>query len=183
MGHFAVSAIGRDRPGIVAAVADGLLEVDGNVEDSRMTNLGGHFAVMLLVSTPAEHDLDRIERALAPARERLGLEALSVSEVDAAETDSAAGGTSGRPDHVITVYGSDHPGIVHAISTGLAAAGVNITDLQTSLGGSAEAPIYMMLLEVEIGDIDVEALTTHLREIAGRAAVEVEIRPLDPETL
>ena len=179
MGHFAVSAIGRDQPGIVAAVAEGLLEVEGNVEDSRMTNLGGHFAVMLLVSTPAEHGLERIEEALAPARERLGLEALGVSEV--VETDGDGIGTG--PDHVITVYGSDHPGIVHAISAGLAAAGVNITDLQTSLGGSADSPIYMMLLEVAVGDVDVEALTTHLREIAGRAAVEIEIRPLDPETL
>jgi glycine cleavage system transcriptional repressor len=177
VGHFAVSAIGRDRPGIVAAVAEGLLEVDGNVEDSRMTNLGGHFAVMLLVSTPAEYGLERIEEALAPARDRLGLEALGVSEVVDAD------GKSAGPDHVITVYGSDHPGIVHAISTGLAAAGVNITDLQTSLGGAAESPIYMMLLEVEVGDVDVEALTTHLREIAGRAEVEIEIRPLDPETL
>jgi len=182
VGHFAVSAIGRDRPGIVAAVAEGLLDVDGNVEDSRMTNLGGHFAVMLLVSTPAEHGLDRVEAALAPARERLGLEALDVSEVLDADGPDGGIGAAG-PDHVITVYGSDHPGIVHAISTGLAAAGVNITDLQTSLGGSPESPIYMMLLEVHVGDVDIEALTTHLREIAGRAAVEIEIRPLDPETL
>jgi glycine cleavage system transcriptional repressor len=178
VGHFAVSAIGRDRPGIVAGVTEGLLDVEGNVEDSRMTNLGGHFAVMLLVSTPDDHGLERVEAALAPLRERLGLEALSVDEVIDAEERSGAG-----PDHVITVYGSDHPGIVHAISAGLAAAGVNITDLQTRLGGSAEAPIYMMLLEVEVGDVDLSALTTHLREIAGRAAVEIEIRPLDPETL
>jgi glycine cleavage system transcriptional repressor len=179
VGHFAVSAIGRDRPGIVAGVAEGLLEVNGNVEDSRMTNLGGHFAVMLLVSTPAEHGLDRVEEALAPVGDRLGLEALSVSEV--AEGGLEDGGAG--PDHVITVYGSDHPGIVHAISSGLAAAGVNITDLQTSLGGTADSPIYMMLLEVAVGDVNVEALTTHLREIAGRAKVEIEISPLDPETL
>ncbi len=178
MGHFAVSAIGRDRPGIVAAVAEGLLEVDGNIEDSRMANLGGHFAVMLLVSTPPGHGLERVEAALAPARDRLGLEALSVAEVvDTSERPGAAA------DHVITVYGSDHPGIVHAISTGLAAAGVNITDLQTRLGGSQDAPIYMMLLEVVVGDVEIDALRTHLREIAGRAAVEVGIRPLDPEAL
>ncbi len=40
--QFAVSAVGRDRPGIVAAITAGLLGVDGNVEDSRMTNLGGY---------------------------------------------------------------------------------------------------------------------------------------------
>jgi len=177
VGHFAVSAIGRDQPGIVAAIAAGLLAVEGNVEDSRMSNLGGSFAVMLLVATPAGYDRGAVESALADARDRLGLDALTVSEV------VEEGGPSGAADHVITVYGSDHPGIVHAISSGLAAAGVNITDLQTSLGGAAGSPIYMMLLEVEIGDIDLEALSTHLREIAARTGVEVEIRPLDPATL
>ena len=176
MGHFAVSAIGRDRPGIVAAIAEGLLAVEGNVEDSRMTNLGGHFAVMLLVATPDAHGLEQVESALEPARKRLALEALSVSQV-------TGGGATGQADHVITVYGSDHPGIVHAISSGLAAAGVNITDLQTSLGGGPASPIYVMVLEVEVGDVELEALGTHMREIASRAEVEVEIRPLDPETL
>ena len=176
MGHFAVSAIGRDRPGIVAAIADGLLEVDGNVEGSRMTNLGGHFAVMLLVSTPAGRERAEVEAALAPARERLALEALTVSEI-------GAGPGTAAPDHVITVYGSDHPGIVRAISAGLAAADVNITDLQTQMGGSVEEPICMMLLEVEVGEVDVEALKAGLREIAARAAVEIELRPLDAGTL
>lgn len=176
MGHFAVSAIGRDRPGIVAAIADGLLEIEANVEDSRMTNLGGHFAVMLLVSTPPGHERADVEAALAPARQGLGLQAMSVSEVG--DRRRAA-----EPDHVITVYGSDHPGIVHAISAGLAAAGVNITDLKTQLAGSGGSPIYMMLLEVEIGDADVASLTSELREIAARNAVEIELRALDVEAL
>ncbi len=141
-----------------------------------MTNLGGHFAVMLLVSTPAGRELAEVEAALVPARDGLALEALTVSEI-------GSGPGAAAPDHVITVYGSDHPGIVQAISAGLAAADVNITDLQTQVGGSVEEPIYMMLLEVEVGDVEVEALTTGLREIAGRMAVEIELRPLDAETL
>lgn len=176
MGHFAVSAIGRDRPGIVAAISEGLLAVEGNVEDSRMSNLGGNFAVMLLVSTPPTHDLGAVEAALAGAEEHLGLDALTVSEV-------LGGGAQVKPDHVITAYGSDHPGIVHAISSGLATAGVNIVDLQTSLGGAGDSPIYMMVLEVVVGDTDTDALTKQLREVASRTDVEVEIRPLDSEAL
>ena len=65
---------------------------------------------------------------------------------------------------------------------GLAAADVNITDLQTQMGGSVEEPICMMLLEVEVGEVDVEALKAGLREIAARAAVEIELRPLAAET-
>lgn len=177
MPHFAVSAIGRDQPGIVAAIAEGLLEIDGNVEDSRMTILGGHFAVMLLVSTDESRDAAAVELALAAARERLKLGALSVSAV------GQAGEVRPSPDHVITVYGSDHPGIVHSVSAELAAAGVNITDLQTRLAGAAEAPIYVMMLEVELGALDHDAVRSRLRDVAERASVEVEMRALDAEAL
>jgi len=174
--QFAVSGIGRDRPGIVAGIAAGLLGLDANVEDSRMTILGGHFAVMLIVSAPAGCSRADVEAALAPAREELGLEALSVNEVGSAGTGRAA-------DHVISVYGSDHPGIVHAVSAELAAAGVNITDLQTRLGGSAAAPIYVMMLEADLAGTDPDELRARLARVAAGASVEVELRPLDAEAL
>ena len=174
--QFAVSSIGRDRPGIVAAIAGALLGIDANIEDSRMAILGGHFAVMLIVSAPEGSDREAVAAALAPAREELGLEALTVSEVHPADAGRAA-------DHVITVYGSDHPGIVHAISAELATAGVNITDLQTRVGGGPDAPIYVMLLEVDLGGTDGDELRRRLGEVAAGAGVEVELRPLDSEAL
>ncbi len=177
MRHFSVSAIGRDRPGIVAAIAAGLLDVDGNVEDSRMTILGGHFAVMLLVSTADEHDPAGVEGALAGARKRLELGALSVSEV------AEAGSTRPAPDHVITVYGSDHPGIVYSVSAELAAAGVNITDLQTRLAGSPGSALYVLTAEVELGELAADELQGRLAAVAERAAVEVQLRPLETEAL
>ena len=177
MGHFSVSAIGRDRPGIVAAIAAGLVGIGANIEDSRMTILGGHFAVMLLVSTPDEYDGAAVEAALADAREVLELEALTVSEVGA--------GADARPaaDHVITVYGSDHPGIVHAITAELAEAGIGITDLQTRLAGDPTSPLYVMMLEVALGDADAADLDERLSRVAEAAVVEVEMRPLEAEAL
>ena len=174
--QFAVSGIGGDRPGIVAGITAGLLGINANVEDSRMTILGGHFAVMLIVSAPDECDREAVEAALAGARDELELEALTVSEVHAAAARPAA-------DHVITVYGSDHPGIVHALSAELAAAGINITDLQTRVAGSAAAPIYVMMLEVELAGTDASKLRERLENVAASAAVEVELHPLDAEAL
>ncbi len=183
VGHFAVSAIGKDRPGIVAAITAGLLEVDGNVEDSRMANLGGHFAVMLLVSTPEASesggpgpDREAVEAALTNARRILDLEALTVSKVD--ETTTAA-----APTHVITVYGADHPGIVYAVTTALAELGVNVTDLQTQLGGATDSPLYVMTLEVELGPATAEGVSARLAEVGAATSVEVGIHPLDAEEL
>ena len=177
MGQFAVSAIGRDQPGIVAAITAGLLAVDGNVEDSRMTILGGHFAVMLLVSTGTGSDREAVETALNGAREQLRLEALSVSEV------GSAGEMHPAPDHVITVYGSDHPGIVHSIAAELAAAGVNITDLQTRLAGAEGSPIYVMSAEIELGELAVDEIRQRLQAVGERTSVEVELHALDSDAL
>ena len=47
---FAMSAIGRDRPGIVADLAELIYECDCNLEDSSMTVLGSEFAVLLLLT-------------------------------------------------------------------------------------------------------------------------------------
>ena len=47
-----VSALGPDRPGIVAAVTRVLLEHGANIADSRMGLLNGRFSMMLVVSVP-----------------------------------------------------------------------------------------------------------------------------------
>ena len=50
---FILSAIGRDRPGLVSELARLVLDSDANLEDSRMTILGSDFAVILLCSSSA----------------------------------------------------------------------------------------------------------------------------------
>ena len=46
---FAVTVLGHDRPGIIAATTEGLAGLGLNIEDSTMTLLRGHFAMMLVV--------------------------------------------------------------------------------------------------------------------------------------
>src|SRR5436309_3085430 len=105
VGEFAVTAIGRDRPGIVARLSEALLELEGNIEDSQMSILRGHFAVMLIVKLPDGVDPAELERRLEEVRSGLDLEAISISAVD----DLGPGGS--RPSHILTVYGADRPGI------------------------------------------------------------------------
>jgi glycine cleavage system transcriptional repressor len=49
---LALSALGRDRPGIVAEVTGVLVEHGVNVEDSRMAILRGEFAMVLVLGAP-----------------------------------------------------------------------------------------------------------------------------------
>ena len=116
---------------------------------------------------------DRLERV----RVELGLAAIAVNRIDELRAARA------RPSHVITVYGADHPGIVHAVSAALAEREVNITGLETRLAGDADSPLYVMILEVAMGEAPEAGVEASLREVAEEAKVEVSMRPLEAEAL
>ena len=63
MNELAITVIGRDRPGIVADVAEALARLGANLTDSTMTRLRGHFAMTLICAGPAAAE---VEAALAP---------------------------------------------------------------------------------------------------------------------
>ena len=98
MPHFALSAVGRDRPGIVAAVSEVLLAHSANIEDSQMTILRGHFTMVLVVATPEGGDVGPLRGDLDAVRERLGLEALSLSEIE-----DLPGSEKPIPSHMVTL--------------------------------------------------------------------------------
>lgn len=170
MPELAVTAIGADRPGIVAAVARVLHERGGNLEDSAMTILGGHFAIVLLVATDDEPDA--LATVLRDATGELGL-TITVSRADAARTTA-------EPTHLLSVYGADKPGIVAGITTTLAEAGANIIDLETQVVGEGDAPVYAMVIELQAADTD--ALIAHLDTACEVLGVDHTLRSIDAET-
>lgn len=180
MARFALSAIGRDRPGIVAGVSGALLEHGVNIEDSRMAILGGHFTMMLIVSAPEGSDIDALRAALLATQAELGLGALTLEEVTVDQGFS-------RPEasHLVTVYGADHPGIVHAVAAALADLGVNVVDVATHLvAEEGEQPIYALMMEVELpGGLAPDELEARLRETADRERLDLSVRALEAEAL
>ena len=173
--NLAVTAVGRDRPGIVAAITGVLLEFDGNVDDSQMSILHGQFAVMLIVSVPAASDIEAISDRLHEVGSQLELGGVTVSEVSG--LDRGAG-----PTHVLTVYGADRPGIVHDVSTLLAEREINITDLRTRRTGNSQTPLYTMMVEVSIPHPD-PGLDEALAGFAGEKGVEAHLAELETEVL
>ena len=165
-------AVGTDRPGIVAAISEALLEQGLNIEDSQMTILRGHFAMILIVAGP-EHG--GLEERLQGAARSVGLDSIHVSPVPELAPGRA------EPSHVVTVYGADHPGIVHAVAAALAEREVNITDLNTRLLSEG---LYVMMLEVTLpAGMRVDALERALSDVGRDQGVEVTIRPLESDAL
>lgn len=177
--EYAVTVIGRDQPGIAAAIAELLAHANANIEDSRMTILGGHFAVMMLVSLPAEADEQQLRDGLEEIRTRLGLEAAVLGAVA-----DYSGTTRPESTHVLTVYGADHPGIVASVCGELARHKVNIDDLATRVAEGGDVTLYTMICELTLPDaLAPDDLTAALRQVGEQQGVETVLRELGEEAL
>lgn len=165
MTTYAVTAVGPDAPGEVAALAEALAGLGANLEDASMTRLRGHFAMTLVAAVDAS--LADVEEALAPVSEASGLH-LSVWPVE----DAVDAAVEGRPWRV-TLHGADRPGLVAGVARELATEGANITDLSCRLVGD----LYVMTLEVDA------AAEPRLDEVAARLGVALHVEPVDEDVL
>lgn len=168
---FALSAIGRDRPGMVADLAELIFECDCNLEDSSMTVLGSEFAVLLLVSGEGAD----LERRLSAGCKRLEWEkriTVFFRPLDDAPRATSVAGAAME----CTVTGVDKAGIVARVARTLADQGINITDLRTESRPEPESgtPIYTMRMKMAVpSGLDRHALQARLDAAAGDLRVDV----------
>jgi glycine cleavage system transcriptional repressor len=177
MGHFSVSVVGKDRPGIVAEVSRILFELGFNIEDSTCTILSGQFAMILVVWHKVLSAVTEIDRSFDDVRSRMGLmvtvHALKEEEVTRDKT------FAGRP-HIISVYGADRPGIVYSVAAELARRRINITDLNTQVVGASDRPVYVMLLEADIPEgVDLKDLEKEFDRIRKELDISISLRPIE----
>jgi glycine cleavage system transcriptional repressor len=168
----AITVIGHDRPGIIAETTAALAGLGLNLEDSTMTLLRGHFAMMLLCA--GEVPRRRVEEALSflTADGSLDVSVRTVPEEPEGEPVASS--------YVLTVHGADRPGIVSAVAAEVAAVGGNITDLATRLAGG----LYILGAEVDLPeDTDVERLESSLRSTADRLGVGASLRRMESDEL
>ena len=175
--RWILTAIGKDRPGIVAGVTKVLYDLGGNLEDSAMTRLAGEFAIMLVFAAPQRVTAMRLEQAFKRTASRLYL-AVHVKALAAARRYPP----QPRP-HLISVYGADRPGIVYRMAHLLAGLRVNITDLSTHRT-TGKHPLYHLLLEVELPNrLGVARLERRLSVLGRQLGVTVNLRAAEPAVL
>jgi glycine cleavage system transcriptional repressor len=173
-----VTALGVDRPGIVAAVTGVLVRHGGNLEDTAMTNLGGHFAMMLVVEVPDTESAEALEASLVEEVGGLGL-TIAVRPI----VDAPTGGPTGEP-WAVSLYGADRPGIVHRVAQELADHGANIVDLSTRVVGPGPEHAYVLLLELSLPvTADGDRLGIELTALAEELGVEIHLRRDDADVL
>src|SRR5262249_47882506 len=65
-----LTVVGTDRTGLVESLADRIAAAGGNWEESRLAQLAGQFAGIVLVTVP----VDRVDQLFAKVREVQGLQ-------------------------------------------------------------------------------------------------------------
>lgn len=167
---FMLTLVGEDRPGIVAKLTHALFDGGCDLGEASMMRLGGNFTIMLMVKY--EGRLKQLEELVAPVAESLGLH-LHVDHIKAHLHQHL------EPDVRISVYGADRPGIVSEVTGALAEAGLHILDLESDVGGTATAPIYIMTIEGHAAE-GVDSLRAALEIVATRG---IDVRLQEIETL
>jgi glycine cleavage system transcriptional repressor len=172
---FALSAIGNDRPGIVADLAELIYECDCNLEDSSMTILGGEFAVLLLLSGQEED----VEQRLSTACKRLEWEKrLTVFFRPLAGEPTPYGVGERSTPYELQATGIDKAGIVARVARCLASQGINIVQMQTHSRpepGSGTA-IYTMRIQMTVPDsVSISALQDQLNAIADELHIHIDL--------
>lgn len=173
-----LTAFGQDRPGIVAALTDGLYRLGCNIEDTCMTRLRSEFTMMIMVRLPDTLAADALPTRLSPSISSLDLTVLCKALPDRAVERISE--EEDVPVFMLSVYGADHLGIVAQVARAVAEHGGNITDVNTRVVGSTERPVYIMVLEIQlVPGSSADALQHAVERLKSSLGVDVSFRPLD----
>ncbi len=132
---YIITFIGDDKPGLVEQLSAAIEASGGNWHESRLSQLGGKFAGLLLVTLPAES-----APALEQALKGLSDSGLSVRVTPTGERPAMAEGTRYI---TLDVLGPDRPGIVREISRALAFRAINVVEMESQV---ESAPMSSELL-------------------------------------
>ena len=172
MDQLIVNAIGPDRPGIVGQFTGHLHDAGANVLDSRMVNLRGQFAIILLIEAE-DAQLKSIRQSLPAAAEGMGL------RVTLTDGTTAAAPVKGIPFKLKT-YSLDQPGIVHRVSDVLREHGVNIEELSARQESApfAGTPLFLMEMRMTVPPgVSIQAVKSKLQALCDALNCDMDIEP------
>lgn len=168
-----LSAIGQDRAGIVEAISHAITDCGCNITDSRMTVLGGEFAIILLLDgswdaiVKLENSLPRLEKKLdlIIVSKRTEIRPISRNQLS----------------YMIEVVSMDHPGIVYDIAKFMSDHKINIEDLTTSSYAAPHTGTQMFSMNMTISipaDLSIATLRNEFMDMCDDLNLDAVMGPL-----
>ena len=161
-----ISALGADRPGIVDEISNIIYNHSLNIEDSRMTILGGEFAMLLLVSGE-QSSIDAIQTQVNEIGQALQMRLMIKLTSESTPIENAI-------PYAVEVTALDHPGIVNNISSFFSQRGINIVNMHTESYSAPHTGTPMFALHMTIG-ISADTNIAKLRDAFMQACEELNL--------
>jgi len=164
-----LTVIGEDRPGLVEAIAQVIMDNSGNWLESSMSQLAGKFAGILRVSVKNEK-ADSLVSALNNLSQNLKV---VIERVDVEQENLASQLIE------LTLVGNDRPGIIREISGALNTLSVNFEQLTTEC---TPAPMSGDVLFKAIANLtlprnlDIDVLREDLEKLTDDLIVEINLK-------
>ena len=138
-----------------------------------MGRLGGEFAMLMLVSVPAE-GLDQLSRGVLSLQD----EGYAVAVRETQQTDPER--YAGWVPYQVAVTGADHEGIIHSITHRLAERGINVESMDTGTvtASMSGTPLFTMAAVVLVPpDLTYRDLQSDLQAVADDLNVDIDVSP------
>jgi len=168
-----LSALGHDKPGLVTELSNTILSYGCNIVDSRMTVLGGEFAIIMLISGNWSN-VAKLESSLPGLQDSLHL------SVTCTRTDKRQLEKDALP-YSVEVIALDHQGIVHELAEFFSSRDINIYELYTGSYHAAHTGTAMfslnMILEIP-SKTQIAVLRDEFLEYCDQLNLDAVIEPI-----
>ena len=167
---FVVSVIGEDQVGLVSEVTRLLFERGMNIIDIEQTVIHSQFTMVLLLQpTRLRFQLSQLRNDLRHLAKRRGM---NITITPLHEFKGLRLAETKKP-YVLTILGSDRPGVVAAFSSVLAKHHCNIERIKMIARGE----FLGMEMWVDLRDADFSLLSSRLSEVARKVGMDIIIQP------
>ena len=166
---YIITFIGDDRPGLVEQMSSVIESNRGNWLESRLSQLGGKFAGLILVSLPADSG-----DALRAELKALSATGLSVKVTPTSDTSLSPEGRA----ITLTVLGPDRLGIVREISRALAERQINVIEMDSQVDSAAMSGELLFRARIDAhipADTDLDNLHDTLEDIPEHMTLDIDL--------
>jgi len=171
--HLVLSALGDDHPGIIDKLAKAILDAECNIQDTRMTVLGGKFAILMQIDGSWDK-LARLEDQLPELQKGLGL------TIIAERTEPTESQTALLP-YGVDVIALDQPGIVHNLAGFFAGRQINIEDMVTNSYAAAHTGTPMFSVRITLGipaNVHIASLREEFMDFCDSMNIDAVLEPI-----
>ena len=148
--RYIMTVLAANRTGILAALANALDELGGNIRDVSQAVIQKFFAVIMAADFPADQDpeviVDHIRAVCRPFGAEVTLRDPAIEMGFDGETEPTP-----KERYVLTLAGPDRPGVLRFLAHRLALDGIDLVDLQGRQRESDQTFLSAMELSVPPG--------------------------------